>query len=162
MKPRVRALIRFVGMVTVTTAALCGLQETAMAADGGRVYFFGGIVAPQFIVSTVDEATSPSARMTTRVGLDASAVMVAFKGPPGIASGADVALLVNDGAASRFGEAAFDTIETRFVGGAGQSLALGAGGRYRVGGDGGVLSLREKTGDVPSANKPVTVVVSYD
>jgi hypothetical protein len=149
-------------MVTVTTAALCSLQDTAMAADGGRVYFFGGIVAPQFVVSTVERVTRSSAGMTARVGLDASTVRVAFKGPPGIVSGADVGLLVNDGAASRFGEAAFDTVETHFVGDAGQSLVRGAGGRYRVGGDGGMLSLREKTGNVPSANKPVTVVVSYD
>jgi hypothetical protein len=162
MKSRARTLVRVVGTVTAMTAALCSLQETAMAADGGRISFFGGISAPQFVVSTVDGVTRSSARTTTGVGLNTSTVMVAFKGPSGIASGADVTLLVNDGDASRFGAAAFDTIATHFVDGAGRSRALGTSGRYRMGDDGGMLSLREKTGNVPSANKPVTVVLSYD
>lgn len=161
MKAKSRRIGRLARVAAWGTVAFLAVPGAASAANGGTIHFSGALVGPQFNITTVRQTPAPRSD-TLWTGHDGSAVTVTFAAPPGGAPSADVTLRINDGAASRIGAATLDTVATSFIDGTGRTARPGADGQYHVGGAGGVLSLGAKSGNVPSANKPVTVVVSYD
>ncbi|NPT54979.1 hypothetical protein [Paraburkholderia elongata] len=139
-------------------AALVAAPMPAMAASGGTISFSGAIVAPQLTISTAPVRTRAGARVDAtggRLAQTGSAVALIFSAAPGVATGADVALQVNNGATARDG----DALAERFVDSSGRVFRAASDGHYRVGRDGGVLSLAPKHA---ALNTRVTVVVSYD
>ncbi|PQV53116.1 hypothetical protein [Paraburkholderia sp. BL21I4N1] len=142
---------RFVALGTAATLALMTAPLAASASEGGTITFSGAIVAPQLEVSA-----APGARVGTMgalQGLQGSAVTLTFSGPPGVTAGADVALQVNGGASSG------DSMVTRFVERGGRLAPATRDGHYKVGRDGGVMSLSPKNA---TPDTRVTVVMSYD
>ncbi|HZZ03849.1 hypothetical protein [Paraburkholderia sp.] len=136
----------------VAMATLVAAPMPAVAASGGTISFSGAIVAPQLEIS----AAPAVARVDTegaRLAQTGSAVTLTFSAAPGVATGADVALLVNNGTTAR------DALAERFVDSAGRVFRAASDGHYRVGRDGGVLSLAPKNA---ALDTQVTVVVSYD
>lgn len=147
---------RFVALGTAATLALMTAPLAASASEGGTIMFSGAIVAPQLEVAAAPAALG--ARVGTAgalQGLQGSAVTLTFSGPPGVTAGADVALQVNGGASSH----SSDSVATRFVERGGRLAPATRDGHYKVGRDGGVMSL------LPINATPdtrVTVVMSYD
>jgi hypothetical protein len=149
-----RASGRAVGAVAAVAVALLAAPLSASAASGGTISFVGGITAPPLQISAgpavsamrVGAAHAQAVRQGTGVALT-------FNSSPGVVSGADVALHVVDVAQSRGAGVAAHFVDS------GGRLAAAHGGHYRVGRDGGVLSLSpDRTGSAT----PVIVVVSYD
>jgi hypothetical protein len=161
MKAKARGIGRSIHSVVAMTAALCGLHS-AVAANGGTIYFTGTIVAPPIEVSGVVVSPTPPARVTTQTNASASAVAVTFKVPSGAVSGVDVSLQANDATASLVGAAALDMLAVRFVDSNGHVLAPARDGHYHVGNDGETLLLGAKSGDPLSTSKAVIVVLSYN
>ena len=143
---------------TATLVALVAASMPAMAANGGTISFSGAIVAPQLEISAAPAGARVDAR-GARLEQSGSAVMLTFSAAPGVATGADVALQVNSGATARIGNALGDALTERFVDSRGRVFRAGSDGHYRVGRDGGVLSLAPKNA---GQDTRVTVVVSYD
>lgn len=144
------------GAVGAAAAAvvLMAAPLTASASAGGTITFSGAIVAPQLEVSAARAAAA--ARVGTagaQPGQRDSAVTLTFNAPPGVTAGADVALQVNGGTAAR------DVVATRFVDSGGRVAAAARDGHYKVGRDGGVMSLSTKKA---APETRVTVVMSYD
>lgn len=140
------------------TATLVAAPMPAVAASGGAISFSGAIVAPQLEISAAPALAPASARVDARdarLARSGSAVTLTFSAPPGVATGADVALQVNSGATARNG----DALAERFVDSSGRVFRAASDGHYRVGRDGGVLSLAPKNA---APDTRVTVVVSYD
>lgn len=148
-------LVRFGALsVVVAMAALGASPMRAVAASGGTISFSGAIVAPQLAISAASAAAGTHVDATGgRLAQTGSAVMLTFSAAPGVATGADVALQVNNGATAR------DAVAERFVDGGGRVSRAASDGHYRVGRDGGVLSLAPKNAALDTR---VTVVVSYD
>lgn len=139
----------------VATAALVVSPMPAVAASGGTISFSGAIVAPQLTISAAPAGVVADAA-GGRLARTGSAVTLTFSASPGVATGADVALQVNDGAtAARNG----DALTERFIDSGGRVSRAASDGHYRVGRDGGVLSLAPKNAALDTR---VTVVVSYD
>lgn len=139
-------------------ATLVAAPMPAEAASGGVISFSGAIVAPQLEISAAPALAPASARVDAkdaRLARSGSAVTLTFSAPPGVATGADVALQVNSGATARNG----DALAERFVDSRGRVFRAASDGHYRVGRDGGVLSLAPKNA---APDTRVTVVVSYD
>ncbi|MFM0199837.1 hypothetical protein PQR53_08135 [Paraburkholderia fungorum] len=140
---------------TVMTA-LVAAPMPAVAASGGTINFSGAIVAPQLVISAAPVLVPAGARIGAgggRLAQTASAVTLTFSAPPGMATGADVALQVNNGATAR------GVLAERFVDSGGRVFRAARDGHYRIGRDGGVLSLAPKSA---AQGTRVTVVVSYD
>jgi len=141
------------GATVVAAAALLAAPLAASGANGGVIQFVGMIVAPQLEISADAMPAGPQAGVgsadATRQGMVRT---VRFSAPPGVGSGADVALEVNGG------EAARGLVAARFVDGSGSVLAA-RDGHYEVSRTGGVLSLTAKRA---SADTRVAVVVSYE
>lgn len=147
---------RFGALITVAAmAAMFAGPTVATASSGGAIAFSGAIVAPQLEISAAPVVGVGLAGAQVRHG--ASAVTLTFNAPPGVATGADVALQVNGGAAARDG-----AIAARFVDRAGRVFAAARDGHYRVGREGGVLALSARKGNGVGAETRVIVVVSYD
>ncbi|MFM0734813.1 hypothetical protein PQQ52_30485 [Paraburkholderia sediminicola] len=146
-------LMRFGALgAIVAMAALGASPMPAVAASGGTVSFSGAIVAPQLAIS----AAPAGARVDAgggRLAQTGSAVTLTFSTAPGVATGADVALQVNNGAPAR------DAVVERFVDSGGHASRAASDGHYRVSRDGGVLSLAPKNA---ASDTRVTIVVSYD
>lgn len=141
-----------VSVMTVLVAA----PEPALAASDGTISFSGAIVAPQLAISAAPALAPASARVNAgggRLAQTASAVTLTFSASPGVATGADVALQVNNGATAR------DALAERFVDSGGRVFRAASDGHYRIGRDGGTLSLAPKNA---AQDTRVTVVVSYD
>ena len=139
-------------------AMLVAASMPAMAASGGTISFSGAIVAPQLAISAAPAPAQSGARVDAtggRLAQTGSAITLTFSTAPGVATGADVALQVNSGATVRNG----DALAERFVDGSGRVFRAASDGHYRVGRDGGVLSLAPKNA---APDTRVTVVVSYD
>lgn len=170
---------RFAGAATALRAALFGLIAlSAVAVDsvavassgpaassGGTIYFSGAIVAPQLEVSsaTIAPAQGNTAGNTTaRIASEMSALSVTFKAPRGFVDGAEIGLQTNDGTALRSDPAALASVAVRFVDSTGRAHAAGADGRYRVGSDGGVMTLSAKGVKVEAPKRAITVVITYD
>ncbi|NPT41368.1 hypothetical protein GNZ12_08565 [Paraburkholderia sp. 1N] len=137
-------------------AALVAAPMPAMAAGGGTITFTGMIVAPQLEVSAAPAPAQAGARVNAaggRLAAAGSAVTLTFSTEPGVVAGANVALQVINGAKAR------DALAERFVDGSGHVFRAASDGRYRVGRDGGVLSLASKNA---AQETQVIVVVSYD
>ncbi|CAB3777941.1 hypothetical protein [Paraburkholderia caffeinilytica] len=152
---RFRALSAVAAMATLVAAPM-----PAVAASGGTISFSGAIVAPQLAISAAPAPAQTGARVDATGGQLAqtgSAVTLTFSAPPGVATGADVALQVSNGTTN--GTAARDTLAERFVDSGGRVFRAASDGHYRVGRDGGVLSLAPKHA---APDTRVTVVVSYD
>lgn len=140
-------------------AALLVVPTLAMASSGGTINFSGVIVAPQLEMSAGAGAGRASVGVSdASLERRDSAVTLTFRAPAGVVAGADVALQVNEGAVAR------DSVAARFVDGRGRVSVEASGGCYRVGRDGGVLSLSAKKGEGGGAavGPRVIVVVSYD
>ncbi|TDN63404.1 hypothetical protein B0G77_7055 [Paraburkholderia sp. BL10I2N1] len=150
-----RRLTEFVGVAAM--AALYVLPGAATAATSGRIYFSGAVVAPPFGVSYAPAVGSTAAGTTIRQASGAAGVRVTFDAPVGVAC-ANVGLQVLDVDGLR----APKTIATRFVDGTGHAVASDKDGRFRLGSEGGTLSLTPRTGNGPSADSAVAVVISYD
>jgi hypothetical protein len=143
------------GTAAVMTA-LVAASMPAVAASGGTINFSGAIVAPQLAISAAPVLVPAAARIGAgggRLAQTGSTVTLTFSAPPGVATGADVALQVNNGATAR------DALAERFVDSGGRVFRAASDGHYRVGRDGGVLSLAPKNA---AQDTRVTVVVSYD
>ena len=138
----------------MATVALVVSPMPAVAASGGTISFSGAIVAPQLTISAAPAGVVADAA-GGRLARTGSAVTLTFSASPGVATGADVALQVNDGATARNG----DALAERFVDSGGRVFRAASDGHYRVGRDGGVLSLAPKNAALDTR---VTVVVSYD
>jgi hypothetical protein len=136
----------------VAMAALVVSPMPAVAASGGTISFSGAIVAPQLTISATPAGALADAA-GARLSQTGSAVTLTFSASPGVATGADVALQVNNGATAR------DALAERFVDSGGRVSRAASDGHYRVGRDGGVLSLAPKSAALDTR---VTVVVSYD
>jgi hypothetical protein len=139
--------------VAAMAMALLVAPLAASAASGGTISFAGAITAPPLAVT--EGPASSGARAATagpQAGRQGQGVTLTFNSAPGVASGADVALQMIGTTQSR------DAIAVRFVDSSGR-VAAARDGHYRVGRDGGVLSLSPKRS---GADTPVTVVVSYD
>lgn len=137
------------------TAALVAVPMQAMA-SGGTITFSGMIVAPQLEVSVAPAPVQAGARVNTaggRLAAAGSAVTLTFSAEPGVVAGANVALQVINSAKAR------DALAERFVDGRGHVFSAASDGHYRVGRDGGVLSLASKRA---AQDTQVIVVVSYD
>ncbi|MCI0151890.1 hypothetical protein KNO81_39265 [Paraburkholderia sediminicola] len=147
--------------VVAITTTLCGLHS-AVAANGGTIYFTGMIVAPPIEVSSVVVSPTPPARVTTQANASASTVAVTFKMPSGAVSGVDVSLQANDATAPLVGAAVLNMLAARFADGSGHVLAPARDGHYHVGNNGGTLLLGAKPKDQQPASKAVTVVLSYN
>ena len=149
---------RFGGLSAVaamaTLVALVAAPMLAVAANGGTISFSGAIVAPQLAISVAPTGARVDAT-GARLEQSGSAVALTFSAAPGVATGADVALQVNSGATARNG----DALAERFVDSRGRVFRAASDGHYRVGRDGGVLSLAPKHA---GQDTRVTVVVSYD
>ena len=140
---RLRTLREIVAAVALLTA-----PPMASASSGGMIHFAGAIVAP-YLQMTVDAApVGVAGAQAARVG----SLTLTFSAAPGVTAGADVTLRGNDGAQAR------DLVAARFVDG-GARVAAARNGHYRVGRDGGVLSLSPAHAEKDTC---VTVVVSYD
>ncbi|MFM0647988.1 hypothetical protein PQR14_27035 [Paraburkholderia bryophila] len=149
---------RFVALGAAATLALTTAPLAASASEGGTITLSGAIVAPQLEVSAAPVA--PGARAGTAgalQGLQGSAVTLTFSGPPGVTAGADVALQVNGGAGSSLNSG--EGVTTRFVERDGRIAVATRDGHYKVGRDGGVMSLSPKH---VTPDTRVTVVMSYD
>ncbi len=161
MKAKSRRIGRLARVAAWGTVAFLAVPGAASAANGGTIHFSGALVGPQFNITTARQTPAPRSD-TLWTGHDGSAVTVTFAAPPGGAPSADVTLRINDGAASRIGAAALDTVATSFIDGTGRtarpertvSITWAARVAY--------CRSARKAANVPSANKPVTVVVSYD
>lgn len=140
---RLRALGAVAGAMVLVTA-----PQMASAADGGRISFVGAIVAPQLQITAGTADVGAAGVRTARAG---SALTLTFSAPPGVTSGADVAIQGNDGVPAR------DLVAARFVDSGGR-VAAARNGHYQVGREGGVLSLSPKRADTETR---VIVVVSY-
>ncbi|CAB3692868.1 hypothetical protein LMG24238_03222 [Paraburkholderia sediminicola] len=138
--------------------ALVAAPVPAVAANGGTISFSGAIVAPQLEISVAPAGARVDAG-GARLGQSGSAVTLTFSAEPGVATGADVALQVNSGATARNADAPGDALTERFVDSRGHAFGAASNGHYRVGRDGGVLSLAPKSA---GQDTRVTVVVSYD
>ncbi|NMM00989.1 hypothetical protein HHL24_23995 [Paraburkholderia sp. RP-4-7] len=137
-------------------AALVTAPMPAVAASGGTISFSGVIVAPQLEISAGSAPAQAGVRVDAaggRLAQTGSAITLTFSAPPGVATGADVALQVNNGATAR------DALAARFVDSGGRVFRAADDGHYRVGRDGGVLSLAPKNA---AQDTRVTVIVSYD
>ncbi|SOE56733.1 hypothetical protein SAMN05446635_1123 [Burkholderia sp. OK233] len=149
---------RFGGLSAVAAVAalvaLVAAPMPAVAANGGTISFSGAIVAPQLAISVTPTAARADAT-GARLEQSGSTVTLTFSATPGVATGADVALQVNSGATARNG----DALAERFVDSTGRVFRAANDGHYRVGRDGGVLSLAPKHA---GQDTRVTVVVSYD
>ena len=149
---------RFEGLsavaATATLVALVAAPMPAVAANGGTISFSGAIVASQLEISVAPAGARVDAR-SARLDQSGSAVTLIFSAEPGVATGADVALQVNSAATARNG----DALTERFVDSRGRVFRAASDGHYRVGRDGGVLSLAPKNA---GQDTRVTVVVSYD
>ncbi|MFM0072084.1 hypothetical protein PQQ86_13010 [Paraburkholderia sediminicola] len=139
---------------TATLVALASAPMPAVAANGGTISFSGAIMAPQLAISVAPAGARVDAR-GARLEQSGSAVTLTFSAAPGVATGADVALQVNSGPTTRNG----DALAERFVDSSGRLFRAASDGHYRVGRDGGVLSLAPKNA---GQDTRVTVVVSYD
>ncbi|MBB5411585.1 hypothetical protein HDG34_005546 [Paraburkholderia sp. HC6.4b] len=146
---RWRTFGRTVAVVALLAAPLAA--PAASTATGGVIRFVGMIVAPPMQIS-VDTAPIGVAVGSASVAGQRFSRTVTFSAPPGVVSGADVALEVNGGTQSR------DLVAARFVDGTGR-VATARDGHYAVDRAGGVLSLNAKRTDMDTR---VTVVVSYD
>ncbi|RKE35144.1 hypothetical protein B0G76_1199 [Paraburkholderia sp. BL23I1N1] len=148
---------RFGALGTVAaTAALIAASMPAVAASGGTISFSGAIVAPQLAISAAPAPAQAGARVDAaggRLAQTGSAITLTFSAVPGVATGADVALQVNNGATAR------NALAERFVDSKGRAFGAASDGHYRVGRDGGVLSLAPKQATQDTRG---TVVVSYD
>jgi hypothetical protein len=151
-----RRLKEFVG-VAAMAAALYVLPDAATAATGGTIYFSGAIVAPPFGVSYAPAVEPSAAGTTIRQISGAAGVRVTFDAPVGVV-GASIALQALGGDGLR----APRMIAARFVDGAGHTVASGKDGRFRLGREGGTLSLTPQAGNGPSADRAVVVAISYD
>jgi hypothetical protein len=146
----VRASGRAVAAIAV---ALLAAPLTAFAADGGTIWFAGAITAPSLqinaspVVSAMSVGTANAQAARQEAG-----VALTFNSSPGVVSGADVAVQVVGTAQPR------DAVAARFVDSGGR-VAAAQDGHYRVGHDGGVLSLSPKR---IGSDTPAIVVVSYD
>ncbi|MFM0366351.1 hypothetical protein [Paraburkholderia sediminicola] len=138
----------------VALVALVAAPMLAVAANGGTISFSGAIVAPQLAISVAPTGARVDAT-GARLEQSGSTVTLTFSAAPGVATGADVALQVNSGATARNG----DALAERFVDSTGRVFRAASDGHYRVGRDGGVLSLAPKHA---GQDTRVTVVVSYD
>ncbi|MFM0504934.1 hypothetical protein [Paraburkholderia caffeinilytica] len=138
--------------------ALVAAPMPAVAANGGTISFSGAIVAPQLAISVAPAGARVDAR-GARFEQSGSAVTLTFSAAPGVATGADVALQVNSGATAHSGDARGDALAERFVDSRGRVFRAASDGHYRLGRDGGVLSLAPKN---TGQDTRVTVVVSYD
>ncbi|CAE6686423.1 hypothetical protein [Paraburkholderia nemoris] len=149
---------RFEGLsvvaATATLVALVAAPLPAVAANGGTISFSGAIVAPQLEISAAPAGARVNAG-GARLDQSGSAVTLTFSAASGVATGADVALQVNSGATARNG----DALTERFVDSHGRAFRAASDGHYRVGRDGGALSLAPKNA---GQDTRVTVVVSYD
>lgn len=134
------------------SVALVVAPVPADAASGGTISFSGAIVAPQLEISAAPAGARVDAK-GARLAQTDSAVTLTFSAAPGVATGADVALQVNNGTTAR------NALAERFVDSGGRVFRAGSDGHYRVGRDGGVLSLAPKN---TAQDTRVTVVVSYD
>jgi predicted Zn-dependent protease len=144
--------------------ALSAMAATAMwlaapmpaAASDGTIFFSGAIVAPSLAISAAPALAPVGARVDAagaRLAQTGSAVALTFSAAPGVATGADVALQVNNGATAR------DALVERFVDSGGRVSNAASDGHYRVGRDGGMLSLAPRNA---TPDTRVTVVVIYD
>ncbi|MFL9866994.1 hypothetical protein PQR67_22690 [Paraburkholderia fungorum] len=139
----------------VVMAALVAVPLQAMASDG-TITFSGMIVAPQLEVSAAPAPVQAGPHVNAaggRLTAAGSAVTLTFGAEPGVVAGANVALQVINGAKAR------DALAERFVDGSGHVFRAGSDGRYRIGRDGGALSLASKRA---AQDTQVIVVVSYD
>jgi hypothetical protein len=158
MKTGMRRLGAFSAIAAMTALVVASMSTPAVAASGGTINFSGAIVAPQLSISAAP-APAPAragARIDAggaRLASTGSAVTLTFSAPPGVATGANVALQVNNGTTAR------GALAERFVDSSGRVFRAASDGHYRVGRDGGVLSLAPKN---PAQDTRVTVVVSYD
>ncbi|MEX3852726.1 hypothetical protein AB3X94_01435 [Paraburkholderia sp. BR10923] len=146
---RWRTFGRTAAVVALLAAPLAA--PAASAVTGGVIRFVGMIVAPPLQISA-DTAPTGIAVDSASVAGQRFSRTVTFSAPPGVVSGADVALEVNGGTQSR------DRVAARFVDGAGHGV-LARDGHYAVDRTGGVLSLNARRTDTDTR---VTVVVSYD
>ena len=144
---RVRTLGAMAAAMTLLAAPL-----PASASAGGTISFAGAVVAPQLRMTAGSAAAAQVGTAGAQARRLGSALTLTFSAPPGVTAGADVALQVNDGAPAR------DLVAARFVDSGGR-LAAPRNGHYKVGRDGGVLSLSPKHAETDTR---VTVVVSYD
>ncbi|MGF6467272.1 hypothetical protein [Paraburkholderia youngii] len=139
------------------TAAVVALLAAPLAAPaastvtGGVIRFVGMIVAPPLQISA-DTAPTGVAVDSASVAGQRFSRTVTFSAPPGVVSGADVALEVNGGTQSR------DLVAASFVDGTGHGVPA-RDGHYAVDRAGGMLSLKARRTDTDTR---VTVVVSYD
>ncbi|MBC8747884.1 hypothetical protein OKW43_005271 [Paraburkholderia sp. WC7.3g] len=139
---------------TIAVAALLAAPLAAPAAStvtGGVIRFVGRIVAPQMQFS-MDTAPTGVAVDSVSVAGERFSRTVTFSAPPGVVSGADVALEVNGNTQSR------DRVAARFVDATGH-VTTARDGHYAVGRAGGLLSLNAQRTNIDTR---VTVVVSYD
>ncbi len=151
---QLRASGRAVGAIAAVAAALLTAPLTASAASGGMISFAGAITAPSLQISaapvvSVMRVGTPRAQAAR----EGTGVALTFNSSPGVASGAHVALQVVGAAQSRGA-----VVAARFVDSGGRAAAA-HDGHYRVGRDGGVLSLSPQRQGLET---PVIVVVSYD
>jgi len=145
-----RAPARTIAAVAV---ALFVAPLTASAASGGTITFIGAITAPPLQISAAPMVSAMRlGAANAQAASQGAGVAVSFNAAPGVLSGADVALQPARAAQSR------DAVAARFVDSGGRVVAP-HDGHYRVGRDGGVLSLSPKAS---RADTPVIVVVSYD
>ncbi|MGF6263040.1 type 1 fimbria pilin [Paraburkholderia youngii] len=139
------------------TAAVVALLAAPLAAPaastvtGGVIRFVGMIVAPPLQISA-DTAPTGVAVDSASVAGQRFSRTVTFSAPPGVVSGADVALEVNGSTQSR------DLVAASFVDGTGHGVPA-RDGHYAVDRAGGMLSLNARRTDTDTR---VTVVVSYD
>lgn len=139
--------------VRAMAAVAAGLLLTpwiASAASGGTITFIGAITAPPLRISTA--STTQQETADVRAASQVMGVAVSFSSAPGGVSGADVALQAVGAVRLR------DAVASRFAASGGQATAA-PDGHYRVGRDGGVLSLSPVRA---GSGTPVVVVVSYD
>lgn len=145
-----RVSARAVAAVMMT---LLATPLTAFAADGGTIRFVGAITAPLLQITALPVV--PAMRLgpaNAQAARQEGGVALTFNSSPGVVSGADVALQVVGAGKSH------DVVAARFVD-TGSRVGVAYDGHYRVGRDGGVLSLSPKRA---GSDTPVIVVMSYD
>lgn len=138
-------------LAAVAATLLAAPLAASAASGGGTITFEGAITAPSLEVAASPAIPAMRVRTGNTQASDQAGVDLAFNSSPGVVSGADVALEV-------VGARPGDAVAARFVDSMGRAPAAREG-HYRVGRDGGVLSMSPKR---TGAQTPVIVVVSYD
>jgi hypothetical protein len=139
--------------MAASAAALMSGPLTAAAASGGTISFVGAIAAAPLAITAAPAHSATSLKQAVvRTAGEREGVALTFNSSAGVVSGADVTLQALGSTQAR------DVVAARFVDSGGRAGAA-HDGHYRVGRDGGVLSLAPKRAGVET---PVMVVVSYN